>query len=489
MKRIHLLVVKSYVGPLILTFFIVIFILLMQFLWKYIDDLVGKGLEIGVIAELITYTSASFVPLSLPLAILISSLMTFGNMGENNELLALKSSGISLQRIMFPLIVLTFVLSIAAFFFANNVLPVIHLHARALLNDIRQSRPELSIKTGVFYNGIDGYSIKIDSKNTETKLLKGIRIYNHTQKDGNSYVTVADSGYIRMAEDESKLLVTLYQGKSYVELEEPNRRIEEKTFPHHKEYFKEQNLVIHLKDFGLTRRDEALYASGYQMMTIQQLSHAQDSIKKQIKVQQKRVYSNLQKNLVREIKYVQDEGSRPSYDTLNISPYAIYASLNGEQKKRAYEKAISDSRVNSHVARNFGMSYDNTKNILKRHQIEWHYKITLAFACLVFFFIGAPLGAIIRKGGLGTPIVVSVAFFLIYYMLSLTGKKLVREGLVEAFTGMWSASVILFVIGVFLTYKATTDSVILNTDTYLNFIKNIFKNKKRSKNENIATMQ
>jgi lipopolysaccharide export system permease protein len=464
----------------VLTFFIVIFLLLMQFLWKYIDDMVGKGLEMSVIGELLLYTAAGFAPLAFPLAILIASLMTFGNLGENNELLALKSAGISLQRIMSPLIVLTIVFSILAFIFANNVLPVIQLHSGTLLRDIRRQRPELSISAGVFNNTIEGYSIKIDYKDHESGLLKGIRIYDLTGNKGNNRVTIADSGYMKVTEDETNMLITLYNGKTYNEVDENERRNEQKKYPHQMEFFDQEEILIPLEGFGFSRTDKDLFASSYQMMTIKQLSIAQDSIKDELKEQNKRVYQMVSNELEKGVKYlVNTKTGVRSGDTLNINPYELYETYDWEEKQKIYEKAISNARSSGHQIRSLELQVNNSRVELRKHLIQWHKKITLAFACFVFFFIGAPLGAIIRKGGLGTPIVVSIVFFLVYYMMSLTGEKLVREGLWSAFTGMWIASIVLFMAGTFLTYKATTDSVILNTDTYINFIKQLFKKKKR----------
>lgn len=487
MKRIHYLVIKSYIGPLILTFFIVIFLLLMQFLWKYIDDMVGKGLEMSIISELLMYTSAGFVPLALPLAILIASLMTFGNLGENNELLALKSAGISLQRIMLPLIALTIIFSVLAFVFANNVLPVIQLHSRSLLTDIRKQKPEISITPGVFYSGIEDYSIKVEKRNSETSLLTGIRIYNHNDKNAKNKVILADSGYMKISDDESKMLITLFNGKSYTEVEEKTKRNESKKYPHQKDFFEEENIVIPLDGFGLDRTDKGLHASHYQMMTIKQLGVAQDSIQKTLTNHNQRVVRMINNDIERSIKYMQNRTpSKPKGDTLDIDPYELISTIEEDKMRSVYEKAISSARQAGNQMRSLDLQVRNARGELRKHQIQWHKKITLAVACFIFFFIGAPLGAIIRKGGLGTPIVVSVVFFLVYYMMTLTGEKLVGEGLWRAFPGMWISSMILFLAGTFLTYKATTDSVIMNTETYVNFVKNIFKKKKTNLNADIA---
>ena len=244
MKRLHYLVIKSFIGPLILTFFMVIFILLMQFLWKYIDDLVGKGLDTLVLAEFLLYSSASMVPMALPLAVLLSSLMTFGNMAENLELLAFKTSGVSLFRIMKPLIIVVVILTFAAYVFANNIMPASNLKLRSLLYDIKRQRPELQIQPGIFDNTMEGFSIRIGDQNTKTGLLKDIWIYDHTDKAGNVTVTVADSGHMRISTDKKHLVFTLYNGSSYWELQKKKKRSEPKTYPHRRDYFSKQEMLI-----------------------------------------------------------------------------------------------------------------------------------------------------------------------------------------------------------------------------------------------------
>lgn len=480
MKKLHAFVIKSYIGPLLLTFCIVTFLLLMQFLWKYIDDLVGKGLEFSVIAELLAYTAASFVPLSLPLAVLLSSLMTFGNMGENNELLALKSAGISLERIMFPLIILTIFISFGAFFFANNTLPVINLKMRSLLYDVRRQRPELQIKEGVFYNGIEGYSIKIDHKEPETNKLKQIKIYDHTERKGNIKVTTADSGFMKITEDETKLLMTLYHGQTYYEIPEKRKPRSQNTYPHRKDFFEEQTVIIELSGFGLNRTDENLFRNSYQMMNITQLEYVTDSLGDQIKDKHHQLSRSLLKTT-----FYKNERLPETRSVINrkidstsredsiayFEPYTMFDSLSYKDQIQAIKQAVSFARTSKNYIENSGTTIEDQIERLRKYEVEWHKKFTLSFACFIFFFIGAPLGAIIRKGGLGTPVVVSVLFFLLYYIITLTGEKLVRESLTSTFQGMWLSSIILLLSGIFLTYKATTDSVILNTETYITVIK------------------
>ncbi|UCG26927.1 MAG: LptF/LptG family permease [Bacteroidales bacterium] len=488
MKRLHLFVIKSFIGPLVLTFFIVLFILIMQFLWKYIDDLVGKGLELDTLSELLFYFSVSFIPMALPLAVLLASLMTFGNLGENLELTALKSAGISLQRIMTPLIILVIMISIGAFFFSNNVLPRANLKSRSLLWDIQQQRPELNIKAGSFYNGIDGFSIKVARKDPKTNLLRKVLIYDHRDKQGNVAVTYADSGYMRMSPGDSTLILTLYNGNSYNEvLEEDRKRIRRniRTYPHRRETFKEQTVMLALTGFGLSRSDEDLFKKSYSMMNIDQLSFIRDSM---IDILHERkeiftstmlqshyyIYSRRMPSERKKIK-ISDPSSIPKFE-----PYAALSQLSFMEQLGAVDQALSYAKSSQRFITSSGSNLIHHTKRIRRYQIEWHRKFTLSFACFIFFFIGAPLGAIIRKGGLGMPVVVSVVFFVIYYVITLTGEKFVREDVLSPFTGMWISSIILLPLGIFLTYKATVDSAILNIDTYYNFLKKLLLHGKRA---------
>lgn len=479
MKKIHLLVIKSYIGPLVATFFISLFLLLMQFLWKYVDDLVGKGLEFLVIAELLTYASASLVPMALPLAILLSSLMTFGNMGEHNELIALKSSGISLQRIMFPLILLSIVISGGAFFFSNNVMPYTNLKFGALLFDVRHQRPELDIKAGVFYNGLEGASIKIGRKDKKSNMLYKLMIYDHSKRDGNMNVTIADSGTMRVTDDKKYLVFTLFDGASYAEMKEEKKKYE--TYPHRRDEFKEQRIIFELVGYGLERSDENLFKHNYQMLNLSQLAHADDSLSKALK-QKKRTFAN---NLLRSNYFKKEDKQRvfnldttktfkfDSTSIIMLNVDSVFNASGNGVKAKVISQALNYARTTQSYINSTESNLIGKRKWLARHRIEWHRKFTLSFACLILFFIGAPLGAIIRKGGLGMPVVISVLFFVIYYIISISGEKYVKTGVLPASQGMWISSIILFPLGIFLTYKATTDSVILNIDTYFNFFKKL----------------
>jgi len=487
-KKLHKLVIKSFIGPFILTFFFVVFILLMQFLWKYIDDLIGKGLEMEIISEFLLYTSASLVPMALPLAVLLASLMTFGNLAENLELLAFKSSGISLVRIMAPVMVISAFISIGAFLFANHVMPVTNLKMRSLLYDIQQQRPELTIKPGVFDNTLEGYSIRIGSRDSKTSLLKDILIFDHTKKQGNIRVTIADSGYMKMTADEKHLLLTLYNGRSYEELQKQKKDKKHiKSYPHQREHFEHQDLIIEMTGFGLNRSDENLFRNAYSMLNIGQLHHFEDSLINDLDTILNDFNSIMKKTLVTKPKNILIKRDRVLPDSLKntMAPEdmeivqlhldTLFAKLSNLEQRRAITQAISYARSNKSVTKSNVGTNDWKIAKLRRYQIEIQRKYTLSLLCLIFFFIGAPLGAIIRKGGLGMPVIVSVLLFLIYYVISMTGEKFVREDILPPFVGMWISTFILIPISILLTYKAANDSVIMNIDTYFLWAKNFWQ--------------
>jgi lipopolysaccharide export system permease protein len=480
-KKVDRFVLKSFLGPLVFTFFIVLIILILQFLWMYVDELAGKGLNFKVLAELLYHFSLTFVPTALPLAILLASLMTFGNMGEFSELSALKSSGISLQRIMRPLMILIGFVSVISFFFSNNVLPYSTDKARTLLWDIRRKKPDINIQAGTFYNGVPDFSIKITSKDPVDNKLENLIIYDHREKRGNTRVILAKSGYMKLSPDESGLIMILYDGYSYNEVEEKNSNLNARTFPSRKDYFREQSIVIPLSGFDLERSEEGLFKSNAAMKNISQLTVFIDSLNKNYKqrldYQYKEflVYSN--KSDPEPASGNQVVKRKSAIDTaINHTHFqtdTIFESLSLAQKKTVISTLVINLKESTNYLTEKIESLHFEVKQIKKYEVEWNRKLTMSFACLVFFFIGAPLGAIIRKGGLGTPAVISIFFFVIYYVISLSGQKLVEEDVVGTFAGMWAASYILLPIGIFLTYKATTDSVIMNIDSYLSFFRKI----------------
>lgn len=472
MKKLYLLILRSYIGPLVLTFFIALFILVMQFLWKYIDDLVGKGLQWHVIGELLFYASTTFVPLALPLAILLSSLMTFGNLGERYELVAIKSAGISLRTVMKPLVVLSVFISIFAFFFSNNILPVTNLKFKSILYDVRQQKLALNIREGIFYNGIDGYVMRIGKKEKDEVTIRDIMIYDHSSRMGNTTVTRAEWGRMEQSEDGATLELTLYNGYNY---DEKTGRKYENNRPFQRTYFSEQYRIFDLSDFKMMRTNEELFRNHYQMLNLKQLTASEDSLLKE--------KENRESGLRRSIEltyFFNSQLDSAKYisipDTIKVlNPLIVLDSLNKADKVTVYDMAFNTARnTRSNVEYNKS-DFDARTVLLRKHQVEWHRKFTLSIACLVLFFIGAPLGAIIRKGGLGLPLIISVVFFVIYHVISMTGEKSVKADQMEPFVGMWLSSVVLLPLGIILTIKATTDSPLFDVEAWQRFFLKLIK--------------
>jgi lipopolysaccharide export system permease protein len=450
-----------------MTFFIALFILLMQFLWKYVDDLVGKGLGWFIIAQLMAYVAITLVPLALPLAMLLSSIMTFGNLAEHYELVACKSSGMSLQRIMRPLSLLTILICIGAFYFSNNVLPFANLKMNALLYDVRNQKPALYIKEGVFYDGIEGYVIRIGKKLPDNKSIFDVTIYDHTNARGNTKILLAESGTMAMSDDERYLIVTLNNGRSY---EEQVKKKGIDTHPLMRTEFEKEIIRFDLSAFKLTRTNEQLFKDNYQMLNLKQLQTSSDSIAKKI-IESK---GNFQTYAATLFKSKQTVASR---DSLNFKNENFILNLEKEKQNAIITSSLYSARNTKSVAADAADDLYIKNKSLAKHLIEWHRKFTLSFACLILFFIGAPLGAIIRKGGLGMPVVVSVIFFLAYHIISMSGEKMAREGIMLPYKAMWMSTLALVPIGVFLTYKATTDSAIFDLDNYLRFFRNLLRKK------------
>ncbi len=488
LKKLHILLLKQYLGPLVATFFVVLFLVVMQFLWKYIDDLAGKGLEMSVIAQLFFYASITFIPMALPLSILLSSLMTMGNLGEYFELTAMKASGISLQRILRPLIVLSILISLSAFFFSNYVIPVANLKMLTLLHDVRAKKPAFNIKEGEFYNGLSGYSIRVNKKDRETGRLYDIKIYNHTNRRKNTWVVVADSGEMHFSPNKQYLLLTLMHGKKYEEIPEDLRKKGHRTYPAQKDFFDKEVICFDLSAFKFKRSDESLWKKNYQMLNVRQLRYAIDSLSNNLK-QQKYDFSHFvyQSNYL--LRYPVNRDSLlfklQLHPTHIVNYDSLYASLAQEKQLYIINLALNNARNVVTYLKATEQNHHYSEDWIVRHEIEWHRKYTLSIACFILFFIGAPLGAIIRKGGFGLPMVISVLFFVIYYVMSMTGERLANEGVINPTEGMWLASAILLPIGIFLTIKATNDSKLISLG-WPSWIMSIFK-KKRTTNEDSST--
>lgn len=478
-KKVDRFVIKSFIGPLLVTFFICVFVLLMQFLWRYIDDLVGKGLALNVIAELLLYASANLVPMALPLSVLLASIMVFGNMGEQNELMAFKASGVPLRRIMMPLFIFNLFVASGAFLFSNYVLPYTNLQYGALLYDVRQQRPEINIKQGIFYDGIPGMRMKIREKDPKTNMMRGIMIYDHRGLAGNLNVTIADSASMIMSDNKQYIIFTAYNGIKYEEVRErSSMKNTRQNLPFRRQIFGEQQLVFELSGYEFSRTNTDLFKHNYQMLNLTQLNASQDSLEKVFFDRRVKYFKRMFAN-----NYFVKVERRDNFTGVYENLDSLFEKFDYERKLQVYDKALNLVRAAKSSHENNQKDFKNREEWINKHKIEWHRKFTLAIACLILMLIGAPLGAIIRKGGFGVPVIVSVFFFLIYYIISMIGERSVKAGEIVAFEGMWLASIILLPIGVFLTYKATHDSTLLNVESYskiLNrFIPGFLKQKKR----------
>lgn len=488
-KRLYTFILQTFLPLFIMTFGICLFIVLMQFLWRYIDDMVGKGLGISVLGEMLFYAALGLVPTALPLAILLASLMTFGNLGEHLELLAMKSAGVSLIHIMRPLIITLCLICIGAFFFQNNVTPVAQVKLYTLLYSMRQKSPELDIPEGVFYGEIEGYNVYVKEKDKETGLLKDVMIYDHSDGFNNVRVIVADSGRLKTSADKLFLVLSLFNGESFENLKSQSAGPKGKAaVPYRRETFSTKDILIEF-DANFNRTDESYMQNQYigkklnDLQTfIDSTSVKLDSIKainaKNVyEASYKRTFSNAKKgNSRQDLKDSAAPADTVATDTAGEPIVIDFDSIYQAQTPSGQAALLVRAKSNIEAVKADyyfkAATLGDEAYKVRRHLTEWHKKFTLSFACMVFFFIGAPLGAIIRKGGLGMPVVISVILFIFYYIIDNIGFKMARDGVWQAWEGMWLSSAVLAPLGIFLTYKAVNDSVTLNADTYLNAIKN-----------------
>lgn len=445
---------------------------MMQFLWRYVDDLVGKGLAIHVLAEFFFYATLTLVPMALPLAVLLASLITFGNFGERYELLAMKAAGISLLRIMRPLIVFTLFLCCTSFYFQNVVAPKAQVKLWTLLISMKIKSPELEIPEGVFYSEIEGYNLYVKQKNQDTGMLYKVMIYNFKDGFDNAHIILADSGKLEMTADKKNLLLHLYSGEMFENLQSQSGSTT--NVPYRRESFKEKHSIIEFNaNFNMI--EESFMQNQYLSKNMIQLQKSVDSMQLQVdsightfykeaKVSAYRLRENLNKEDTLRIQ--QSKIKRINADSL-------FNNLTLLEKQRITTSALSNTQA---VGNDWDFKCFNTSDTdfkIRRHEIEWHKKLALSFSCLIFFFIGAPLGGIIRKGGLGMPVIVSVFVFIIYYIIDTTGFKMARDDKWIIWFGTWISTIILAPVGAFFTYKSNNDSVVLNTDVYVNWIKKV----------------
>lgn len=463
---------KTFLPVLLMTFMICLFIVLMQFIWQHIKDFVGKGLEISVLAEMFFYAAMSMVPLALPLAILLASLMTFGNLSERFELLAIKASGVSLIRVMRPLIITIVMISIGAFFFQNNILPTVQVKMWSLLYSMKQKSPALEIPEGVFYNQIEGYNIFVKKKDNKKNMMYGVTIYDISKGAENAMIIVADSGSLKFTDDKLFLFLTLESGESFENLK--SQEATSTTVPYRREVFSRKEILIPF-DASFNRVDESTMADKYVGKNITELKHSIDSMSLIVDSIGSKIGNDLKNSSYYKIierpstaPVIQQNGPLSNFNLDNV-----YAAASVQQRENWTNRALSKARQIKQDYEFKSYRANEQKNLIRRHEIEMHKKFTLSFACLIFFFIGAPLGAIIGRGGLGPSIVVSVALFIFYYIIDNSAYKLARDGVWPVWQGLWLSSMVLLPMGIFFTYKAVNDSAVFNKDAYKNFFRKL----------------
>lgn len=488
MVRVYRLVIKAYIGPLAATFFIVLFILMMNFVWRYIDELTGKGLEFLTIAELVVCATANMVPLGLPLALLLSSIMALGNLGENYELLAMKSSGMPIMRILRPLIVIVGVISVLSFYLANDIVPAANKRMYEILFDIREQRQELQFQDGMFFNGLPDMSIRVDHQDDKTQELNNVLIFDTRKDNGDMTTTIAESGYIRMSEDKAFLYVTLHNGRTY-EHTRNSQWYDKNSIRIHE--FSRQDGTFPIDKVGRPAGDMSREFTESRTRNMSRLEELMDSLQIQIEYYNMKSLTPLVKRQVfaRDTTIFPDDSvriDRSEFKTVDF--YDSITNLSIRDRAKLYQTAYHSARSGQG-----SYTYDEQSSKIPLTQFylslnEWHRKLTLPISIIIFFMIGAPLGAIIRKGGLGLPAVISVIFFVIFYVISIWGEKMAKEGTWEALYGMWLPIPIFMLVAIYLTSKATNDSSLLDTDWYdvrmrrmAKHITKIFKRKSKRK--------
>ena len=480
-KKLDKLILKAFVGPFIATFFITLFVFMMQILWKYIDDLVGKGLDLFTLTKFLIYASATLVTLAMPISILLSSIMTFGKLGENFELVAIKSSGISLLRFMRPLFIVSIFLSGIAFLFANYIAPVANLKFAVIYHDIYEKSPAFDLKDGIFYDGFKGFSIKVDKKDKDRSTLHHVLIYEQNNPLQDNTV-ISESGKMSISDDKKFLQFRLENGNRYEEKGNYNNKNNEFI----QLSFREYNKLFDLSQLNLQKTSDSLFMGNIRMKNMRQLNVDLDSLKKV----PDSLFKRNSKELGYYVRYQQFKDSvSKKKDTVLLKAQTVLtktkkpASKNGSfsslipdtLKSTVFTQTLNQVSNARNVVQIEAEDYKNQRNDYTQHQIEWHKKLSLSIACLVLFFIGAPLGSIIRKGGLGLPLVMALLFFMIFYLLNIFGEKFTKDHVLIPIIGMWLPVIVLSPVGFFLTYKAMHDSQLFNKEYYYRFFKNVRK--------------
>lgn len=475
MKKFYLFIIKNYLKAFIPTFLIVMLILLMQVIWLYVDELIGKGLDWLIILELMFYFSASLIPQALPLSVLLASIMTFGNLGESYELVAAKASGISIWKMFRPMFGVMMMVALFGFFVSNVLIPKANLKKGSLLYDVRQQKPALAIKAGVFSQDIPGITIRVGDKDRKTQELKDLIIYDQRESQLHPVIIYAKRGTMTMSEDKRYMLLTLFQGGRYEELEKVKGYYYSQQ--HSTMTFNEERIAFDMNSFKFNRTDENLFKHHWEMLNVIELQHATDSLDDLAMVK----YEDL-KGLIKPYYYftrAMGDSSQSVPDSMKIAVSSnesdITSHFHDIPANTMYSNALNFARASKNTIEYSINEYLELTKLRARHKIEWHRKFILSVACIVMFFIGAPLGSIIRKGGFGLPIVISVLLYVIYHIVSLSGEKAAKTEAWTPMEGMWFGIMVFIPIGIFITYQASNDSGLFDKNMYAGLVRALKK--------------
>jgi lipopolysaccharide export system permease protein len=485
MKKLDKFIIKAFIGPFLLTFAVLVFIFLTQTIIKYFEYLVGKGLGVNIFVELLFNFSLYSVPVALPLAVLLSSLMTYGNLGEHYELTAIKSAGISLVRVLLPVFIFSVLITLAAFWFNNHVVPKANLKAFSLLWDVKQKKPSLSIKEGIFYKDLPDMSIKVNKKLPDEKTLLDVIIYDHQEHNGNTRVILADSAQMYTIMSGRYLIFELFNGQSFDDYSAGSRRGNDSNDQFMRNRFKKSKRVIDLSSFDMGETPEELFSNHRWMKNVDQLRYAVDSLQKEVT----KMRNNVNRGVSQYYSYHLRPVSVSRRDTVKGAAIAAgaWADSLGKakvpvyQQKDIYSRAANQARSVRAYTESSQQQMATTLSEQRTYAAEKHRRYTQSVACFIMFLIGAPLGSIIKKGGLGMPVLISIMFFIIFYVFSMLGEKWAREGMVPIAAGVWGGNFILFWVGMFFLRQARNDSRLLEADAYriaFNRLKRKFRRQK-----------
>lgn len=470
-KKIDIFVFKANSLLFVGTFFICLFIFMMQFMWRYVDELIGKGLTLDVLAHFFYYAGLTLIPMSLPLAILLASLITFGNLGERFELLSMKAAGIPLIRILQPIIIFNILLCIGSFYFQNVTGPEAQKKFYTLIYSMKQKSPELEIPEGIFYSEIPGYNIFVEKKGKENGMLYGVMIYSTTDGYEDAQIVLADSAELKTTADEKHLMLTMYAGERFRNMQAQGNMMARANVPYMRETFIQETDLIPF-DNNFNMMDANVFSGSAQTKNLREIETGLDSLAHKSDSIGRSLFAYLQNTTYRrKVNIASQDSAKIARQTLNFD--TLYSQLTVSQQQSILRNAMQKSTVATNEYEFRGLISKDIDQSTRTHWVEWHKKFTLSLACLFFFFIGAPLGAIIRKGGLGVPVVISVTIFIFYYIINVSGEKMAKSGEWVPWFGEWLSSMVLCPIGIFLTYKANKDSAVFNIEAYINVIRKI----------------